>query len=162
MQIEVSNDELLGALSSVLSQLDDKSSLMDAIGLRLETQVRLRFESMTDPSGNRWAPHAASTSKRYAKLDATKHGVMHRGSLLNRTGRLLDSLSYAVGQDSVSIGFSALSDGGDPYAQFHEFGTKHMPRREILMGNPESGSLGRDDEEAIIETAKEWIFRNLP
>jgi phage gpG-like protein len=38
-----------------------------------------------------------------------------------------------VGKRSVTVGFA------DPYAVFHEFGTKRMARRGMLTTNPERG-----------------------
>ena len=53
--------------------------------------------------------------------------------LLDRHGTMLGGLSYQVGKRSVTVGFA------DPYAVFHEFGTKRMARRSMLTTNPERG-----------------------
>ncbi|WP_303837479.1 hypothetical protein [Acidovorax soli] len=50
--------------------------------------------------------------------------------LLNRYGDILTSLNHQADTTSARVGF------GQPYAAFHEWGTKHMPRRRLLFADP--------------------------
>lgn len=56
---------------------------------------------------------------------------------------MLACLNYQATSASVRIGFAM------PYATYHEFGTRHMPRRGMLMSNPETGQLAPNDERTI-------------
>ena len=71
--------------------------------------------------------------------------------LLDRHGTMLGGLSYQVGKRSVTVGFA------DPYAVFHEFGTKRMARRGMLTTNPERGTLGPTDKAEVLEILNHWL-----
>ncbi|VVE35312.1 phage virion morphogenesis protein [Pandoraea fibrosis] len=116
------------------------------IGAVLESRVNQRFDAKTDPTGAVWVPHKASTRARYDRGDTNKRGKLkRRGTLLRRTGLMLDSLSYAADAHSVSVGF------GRPYALYIETGTRSMARRGMLMGDPLSGRLSNDDADAVLD-----------
>jgi len=72
--------------------------------------------------------------------------------LLERYGDLLDGLSHSFDATSTTIGFDA------PYAAYHEFGTKHMPRRGLLTADPNSGTLGAEDREAILDIVANYLL----
>ena len=44
-------------------------------------------------------------------------------------------------QPHTSMVSSVSTGAGQPYATYHEFGTKHMDRRGMLMADPEAGIL---------------------
>lgn len=71
--------------------------------------------------------------------------------LLHRYGDMLGSLSHQADSSSVRIGF------GQPYATHHEWGTEHMPRRGLLMGDPDAGTLGPEDEAAVLDILGLWL-----
>lgn len=119
--------------------------LLRGIGMEMETRTAERFESRRDPSGAPWAKLSPRTVRR-------KKG---RGSLLVFTGEMLDSLNHRVGNDFVEIGF------GKPYAAFHEFGTKTMPRRGMLTADPVAGTLGEGDREAITDLVADYLNRAI-
>ena len=64
---------------------------------------------------------------------------------------MLGSLSYQVGQSSVTVGF------GQDYAVFHEWGTKTMARRGLLMSDPDAGTLGADDDASVLDLINGWL-----
>ena len=64
---------------------------------------------------------------------------------------MLGGLSYQVGKRSVTVGFA------DPYAVFHEFGTKRMARRGMLTTNPKRGTLGPTDKAEVLEILNHWL-----
>ena len=66
-------------------------------------------------------------------------------SLLDRYGTMFDGLNYEPSADSVRIGFTMT------YAAYHEYGTQKMPRRGMLMADPNAGTLGSDDQAAAID-----------
>ena len=65
---------------------------------------------------------------------------------------MLAGLSSQADATSVRVGF----DKG--YATFHEFGTKHMPRRGLLFADPEAGTLAPDDAELVIDILQRHLF----
>lgn len=125
------------------ARLDDMTPLMESIGQEFETLVSSRFETFTDPSGASWAPWAESTKANYPD-DAN-------GRLLDRYGDMLRSLARQATSRSVTVGF------GQPHAAYHEFRTKHMPRRGLLFDDPEVGTLGQADQESILDIVGQYL-----
>lgn len=135
--------ELKVDLARALSRLDKPRDLLATLGAVLEANIERRFDRKVDPSGTPWAPLAESTKKAYAAQDKGAR----RGTLLERTGQMRNSLASNVGDDFVEIGMNRLSDGGKWVVPLlHETGTEHMPRRGIFLADPDSGKLGAEDE----------------
>ncbi|MCR6497081.1 phage virion morphogenesis protein [Thermomonas sp. S9] len=110
---------------------------MREIAMELEARALNRFETERDPAGRPWQPLSPVTLAR-------KKG---RGGILYQTGDLLDSATSRAGRDVAEVGF------GLRYAVFHEYGTKKMPRRGLLMADPEARTLGEDDKRAILRSS---------
>lgn len=152
--LEISIPAESKAISDLLAvltrRLGDLQPAMEGIGQELESRISARFETRTDPLGQRWAPWAQSTRDRYP-ADG------HR-QLLDRYGDMLRSLNWQASKDQVRIGFGAVAGrAGDVYAVYHEFGTEHMPRRGLLFDDPESGTLAPDDEAAVLDILGTWL-----
>jgi len=130
-------------LEQIGKRIDDMTPLMDAIGMLMETQISNRFETMADPGGAKWASWAESTKANYP---ADAHG-----RLLDRYGDMLRSLTHTADAHSATIGF------GQPHAAYHEFGTKHMERRGLLFDDPDTGELGSEDREAILDLVSAYL-----
>ena len=64
---------------------------------------------------------------------------------------MLSSLNWQADASSVRVGF------GQPYAVYHEWGTKRMPRRGLLFENPDAGALAPDDEKAVLDLLMDWL-----
>jgi len=141
--IEISDRPVLDYLHQLRARSSNLQPLMDRIGQEMESRVSARFETRRDPLGRPWAPLASSTLKSYPE---DGHGF-----LLDRHGDMLDSLSHSADATSVTIGF------GQPYAAYHEFGTKRMPRRGLLTADPDSGTLGPEDAESILDIVREYL-----
>ena len=127
--------------------------VMDAIGSKLESNIRNRFATKTDPNGENWAAWMPSTVESYpfaGSVAAAKDGPGN-ANLLDRYGTMLGSLSYQSDPKSVRIGFA------HPYATYHEFGTKHMDRRGMLFADPEAGTLGSEDEADVLDILEVWL-----
>lgn len=86
------------------------------------TQNRIR-NSKTDPNGRPWAPWSMAT----IKANAGKGG-----SLLFRSGALLNSIEYRISEKTLTI----YSNVG--YAKYLQFGTPKMPARPFLGWSRES------------------------
>lgn len=147
--ITVIDAQLQGALSRAVAQLERPRDLLDSIGGVLEQRVNLRFVSKTDPDGRAWAPLAQSTRANYARKDKGRA----QGSLLQRTGEMLSTLTHNTSDSSVDVGFSARK------AAWHETGTRRMPRRGMLASDPTAGSLGEGDAQAVLAEVDAFIAR---
>lgn len=137
LTITVNDTASRAELARLYRRLGNLAPAMNSIGMELESRISGRFETRTDPSGRSWAPWAPSTVEYYPE-DGNRR-------LLDRYGDMLLSLNHQATESSVRIGF------GKAYAAFHEFGTKHMPRRGMLFANPEAGTLAPADEAAVLD-----------
>lgn len=139
--VDVEGDALLGALDRAIGVLASPLELFEDIGAKLELNAQVRFDTKTDPTGAKWKPLKPATIER-------KRGV---GSLLIATNVLRQSLAFNATDEYVEIGTSRATPGGAWQVGFlHEFGTRRMPRRGILLADPESGTLGEQDEADIL------------
>jgi len=146
--------ELQALIERAVRNLEKPRDLMDAIGGLMEQAVQGRFDSKTDPQGKSWAALAPSTLARYKQADKGAR----RGTLLERTRQLRNSLTSTPGDDYVDVGFSRLTDSGKwDVGQLHEFGTTRMPRRGLLTADPEAGELGAQDRADITAKVESWL-----
>lgn len=137
MHIDVTDAQVRKLLQALQQRLGDLRPALNDIGAGLESNIQRRFDAHVDPTGKAWAPWAPSTAKQRAKKG--------RGTLMEYTRHLRGSLNYHADADSVEIGF------GMPYAIYHEFGApkNNLPRRGLLTADPESGTLGHEDEQLV-------------
>ncbi len=141
LNVEVDDRELRRAFADLKRQVEDFSPLTNAIGAEMERRMLERFETRTDPTGQPWRPLSPRTLR-------AKQG---RGSILVDSGTMMDSRTFTSGQSSVSWGF------GQPYAAYHEFGTRRMPRRGLLLADPNTGRMAEKDQELIRELLAEYL-----
>lgn len=162
IDIELDDREVSEALSRLQKRLSDMSPVMKAIATALEAQVEKRFETATDPAGRPWAPLKPSTLS--AWLDRGRGNRKKDGSLSKKgrerlssrrplydTGDLLGSLNSSFTRSEARVGF------GVPYAAYHEYGTKRMPRRGLLMADPGARTLGEADREAVLDILRDAL-----
>lgn len=136
--IDVQNADLLRALKALEAQAQDLSAPLADVGQALESAVSGRFETETDPNGSAWVKLSDATLARRAKNGTT-------GNKLHEHGTMQASLSWQSDAKTAQVGF------GQPYAAYHEWGTKRMPRRGLLMADPDAGTLGADDLELVLD-----------
>lgn len=155
LSIEVTgNAELVASLQRALQRLDRPHELLQAIGDELKAAIEMRFEGKRDPTGAPWAPLADSTRERYAAEDKGAR----RGTLLERTGQMRNSLTVNAGDAWVEVGMSRLTAGGAwSIPLLHETGTTRMPRRGIFLADWQAGTLGRDDAAALDAVLGEFL-----
>lgn len=144
-------------LQQLQQRMGDLTEPMGDIGNALETNVRNRFQTATDPNGQKWKAWKPSTDKYYPRAGSksaqrAKEGI-GQGRLLERYGDMLRGLSYQANATSVRIGFA------HEYATHHEYGTKHMPRRGMLMANPQQGTLPPQDEASVMDILTRWLLQ---
>lgn len=122
---------------------------MQALGDVMVGNIERRFETKRDPSGRKWEELRPATVEWYRMLDTDpKTGKWTpRGSLLERTRRMRDSLSANASDDAVTVGMNRLTKGGRwSIPLLHETGTRRMVARSLFLGNWSTGTLGAEDE----------------
>jgi phage virion morphogenesis protein len=144
LSVTVSNTAVVDQLSALSQRMGNLSPVMRDIGQGLEREIIKRFASQRDPNGAAWHPLAKSTALNRARTGA-------KGGILEHYGTMLQSLSFEAGSNSVRVGFT------QPYAVFHEFGTKKMPRRGMLFGDPNAGTLGASDEALVLDLIGDYL-----
>jgi len=150
LSVEVSSKPVTDSLARIARRLGNLQPVMDSIGQELESRVSGRFETQTDPLGHRWAPWAESTRENYP--------ADGYGRILERYGDMVRSLTHDADRNSVRVGFGAVAGkAGDAYAVYHEWGTEHMPRRGLLMADPDAGTLSPEDEAAVLDILSTWL-----
>lgn len=167
LSIDVESGAILAALARAVGLIDDPQAMLTDIGAHLEEKIFYRITtSKSDPTGKQWQPLAESTKKTYKSQDRDKSTgkVVTSGSLLRRTGLMLQSAGYVVDANSVTVGFS-IKNNDAPYAIFHITGTSRMPRRDSLFASiaasASSGTLGPQDEADIIEIVEDHVRKAL-
>lgn len=143
LTITVNSAPVTDILAQLSARLSDLTPAMEGIGQALQGRVSARFETQSDPMGTPWDAWAPATFLSYPK-DGNRR-------ILDRYGDMLDSLTHAADATSATIGF------GNPVATYHEWGTKHMPRRGILTADPETGTLAPDDEQHVIDILSTFL-----
>jgi phage virion morphogenesis protein len=149
--IEANTPTVLQALRELEQRMTDMTPVMREIGQRLESRVRARFETETDPLGNAWAPWAAS----YDPAQGGSRPTNGNTTLLDLYGDMLGGLSHSPDATGVTIGFN------QDYAVYHEYGTRTMPRRGMLFANPSTGELAPDDEADILDVIQSYLAQPL-
>jgi len=147
LRVDIGGDDIPKALAGAAERLAHPRELLERIGAVLEANVNERFRTKTDPDGNAWLPIAASTRKRYEQqYDGTVPG-----SLLERTRLMRSSLTHNATDEFVEVGFPV------GYAQWHETGTRRMPRRGLLAGDWVSGRLGAADAADVLAEVNDYL-----
>lgn len=132
-------------LRALQRRMSNLRPVLKEMGAVLENAIRDRRDTLTDPNGLSWQPWSASTRATYP--------ANGRGKLMDRTGQMWDrpGPEWQATADTLRVGFAEL------YATYHEFGTRYMPRRGLLFADPETGSLGAADEQALRDVLEDWI-----
>ncbi len=141
--ITVDDSAFRAYLDRLTNQMGNLTPVMESIGQKIESRISGRFETETDPSGHKWDVWAPSTKASYPKDG--------HGRILDRYGDMLGDVNWQADDSSVRVGF------GKRYSTYHEFGTKHMPRRGLLFEDPEAGTLSEADEKMVIDVLEDWL-----
>jgi len=160
LTIAIDDEAFRDLLQTLQGRLQDMTPVMTGIGAEMESRVSRRFETRTDPTGKPWEKWADATDESYPRPGtpaAIKAGRSGNARLLDRYGDMLQGLSYQAEARSVRVGFD------QSYATFHEFGVefgkRRMPRRGLLMANPQAGTLAPDDERAVLDVLSDFLFQ---
>lgn len=109
-------------------QLADRKQLLSTIGEALVSSTSKRFEDGRDPEGKAW--------------EASARAAAEGGKTLADTGRLMQSIDYAVTPDSVMVGSNVA------YARIHQMGGKAGRGHKVTIpARPYLGVSQQDKEE---------------
>lgn len=150
--IEVNSKSVMDALNELLRRGQNMSPVMDAIGQLMESRVKGRFETHTDPNGSEWKEHPVRGYPWEYDKSYPKEG---NRSLLDRHGDMLNGVSHAFNANSVTVGFDK------PYAEFHEYGTSKMIRRGMLFADPDARTLGAEDETDVLDLVRSYFAKSI-
>lgn len=156
MQVTITHEfnPVIAKLTAFYQRVNgDLTPVLNGIGVILENSTRKRFETKTDPDGEKWADWKESTKKQrasYANKYATKKNKAKdlMGELMIDTRNLLDSITHHATNHSVAVGTN------QQYAVHHQFGTKHMPARPIF-------GISAEDEGDIIAHLTDYFAEGL-
>lgn len=117
----------------------NKDRFLDNVGQELVNSTKRRLETTKqDPDGQAWSPWSIATQKARQKEGTASLG------LLNRTGTLLESITYKLQGQNVIVGTDV------PYSVFLQMGTSKMPARRFI-------GFGAQDEQTIRRIWTEWL-----
>ena len=145
INIEIDDGDVLDALTRLRQASRDLTPAMRDIGEALLNSTRERFNTETDPDGNKWADLKDSTKARKPR---------NKDKILTRDGDLRRELSYREGPDFVEIGSPRV------YASTMQFGAEAGAFGATAQGQPIPWGdippraflgLSDDDRERILE-----------
>jgi phage virion morphogenesis protein len=164
IQILVDDRQVQAALRDLQARLSNMTPAMRAIATELEARAGERFESESDPAGEKWAQLSDATLLGVMRRAGRGNARKQRGGtkavairalasrrILYDQGDLLGSLTSRAGRDFAEVGF------GQRYAAYHEWGTERMPRRGLLFADPHARLLGEVDRTSILDILSEHI-----
>ena len=126
------------ALVGLQLRMRDLRPVLAEIGAALLTSVQRRFEDEQGPSGAPWAP------------------IQRAGAILRDSGRLFQSLTYAVAATFVEIGTNVI------YGRIHqEGGWAGRGHSVFLEARPYLG-LDEPDRREMLDITNDYIREVLP
>jgi phage virion morphogenesis protein len=124
--VEFKLDEI-GSLAKKLNAFalspEQRQGLLESLGTEIIEQTHDRFESETDPDGNKWKA-----------LNPIYAAGKNAGSILRREGFLLQSMTSEVQND-----YSILVGATMEYAAIHQFGGEIKPKSAKALFVPGFG-----------------------
>lgn len=135
-QIEIDDESILRRLGYLLRATNDLTPLMEAIAGVLSGEAKQAFEEERSPKGDGWAELSEVT---VALREKSGHVPIN---ILQRSGRLAESISAQVTPNSVTVGTNVI------YAAVQQFGaTKRKFKGVAPWGDiPPRPFLGLSDE----------------
>jgi phage virion morphogenesis protein len=132
----------------------DLGPVLRVLGSDLVAATQGRFESQTDPDGNRWQPLAdrtrvarvGGTRRIFTRSGGLKKGAVERmGALqaLLARGHLRDSITYEADRQSLMVG------SGLVYAALHQFGGNAGRGKKVTVAARPFLGLSPADEEQV-------------
>jgi phage virion morphogenesis protein len=158
IEVEIDDQAARDLLNELKTRMGDLTPVLEAVGGIMQSGTQQRFVDQQAPDGTPWAALSQVT------LDRRRQGG--RGAeILRDTGRLMNSISYRVAGDSVSVFTNVI------YAGTHQSGASKgaygVNRRgsPIPWGTiPARPFLGYNqaDNDAVLEILNGYLQANEP
>ncbi|MCL9820946.1 phage virion morphogenesis protein [Helicobacter sp. 14348-15] len=146
----ISLKEFQKRLSNLAKDFNNKKEILNEIGILTKNKSEESFEKQSSPFGERWKANAPATL-------AQKRG----NKILTQSGLLRTSLTYKLGNQSVTIGTNK------EYASIHQFGGKAgrgkkviIPARPFLPIN-NKGEIPKDFGEELLKILEDTFRNNM-
>ncbi|MDR2942788.1 MAG: phage virion morphogenesis protein [Treponema sp.] len=144
-------DAVSNNVLSVAALTDDKrSKLLKSIGVEMEAQTTERFDTKTDPQGNKWKDIADTTKSYYnAMLDSGKTDGKPRPPLV-----FTGDLRMSVTSEVQGGGWSVIVGAAKEYANVHQYGfeAKNIPARPFI-------GISAENQREIEEIIRAYLRR---
>lgn len=148
VRIAVKDSGVLSSLARLSLDRDDKTALLDEIGINLVENARLRFVDQAGPDGQAWIP----------SLRAQATG----GETLRDTGRLMNSLTHFVTANAVEYGTNVayaaplqlgatIKAVAGPYLTFKVPGGGWAKKAEVTIPPRPFLGLSDDDTQTVVD-----------
>ena len=146
----ISLKEFQKRLDNLAKDFNNPKEILNEIGILTKNKSEESFEKQSSPFGERW------------KANATATLIQKRGNkILTQSGLLRTSLTYKLGNQSVTIGTNK------EYAPIHQFGGKAgrgkrviIPARPFLPIN-DKGEIPKDFGESLENEVVEYFKKSL-
>ena len=146
----ISLKEFQKRLNNLAKDFNDPKEILNEIGILTKNKSEESFEKQSSPFGGRWKANAPATL------------IQKRGNkILTQSGLLRTSLTYKLGNQSVTIGTNK------EYAPIHQFGGKAgrgkkviIPARPFLPIN-DKGEIPKEFGEEVLEILEETFKNNM-
>lgn len=160
-------DRVQALLRQAGDRLADPSPLLREIGAALVQSTRERFDTMSDPTGKKWAALSPDTKlsrmggarRVYTKKMTFRKGAadkMSRMTILFRQGHLRNSITARANRTGVEIGTNLV------YGALHQFGGRAGRGQKITIPARPYLGVSATDEDRIATLAQEYLREVLP
>lgn len=137
--VKVDKAEDIGrAMLRLQLHMRDMRPMLKEIGASLLTSTQRRFEDEQGPDGTPWP--------------STQRG----GHILRESGRLYQSLTYAVGAGQVEVGTNTV------YARIHQLGGRAGRGRKVTIKPRPFLGLDTEDRREVMDIVNDYIREVLP
>ena len=146
----ISLKEFQKRLNNLARDFNNPKEILNEIGILTKNKSEESFEKQSSPFGERWKVNAPATL------------IQKRGNkILTQSGLLRTSLTYKLGNQSVTIGTNK------EYAPIHQFGGKAgrgkrviIPARPFLPIN-DKGEISKDFGEELLKILEDTFRDNV-
>lgn len=166
------------ALRDLLGRMDNLKPFYAAVGERILSSTKDRFETQSDPTGAAWAPLAPRTIKQRQKRGQLPLTILRSNSKGRSGSSLAGSINYIATADDVRVGSpkvqaailqlggtiqkkaSSRVMAGRRFAKRGTEGGKEVSIKAHSITIPARPYIGISaaDEEGILEDAEDWLM----
>jgi phage virion morphogenesis protein len=153
LEVFFDDRNMQAGLARLLERVSDPRPALREIGERMVASTIHNFETETAPDGTKWAP----LSEKY-RDDKSRGGLSTM--ILQRSGRLKNSIHPVVSRNEVRIGTNVRTKTGFPYPIVHQLGTSNAGRKKnTVIPKREFLGMGHGDAEAVLGIIAGYLGR---